>query len=979
MTKSVLTLTPSRQVRNQIRGLLDRRIHEDRPRVFPSIIKKLYNTNDKESVRWTENQIRTNPNFSHVPLPVDFPMELDPYRGKILISMAHVGARLSTTLDRADRNKKALLAATKSISDINRAIFSFNANSAIDLINDHLDKFGFSHIILRKVIFLASTNLLEKRNEPLNSLLDRIEANKRDIIRPSLADAYSRKRQYLGVVWNVMNISSRSNLSELKKSIAQHTVRPICYNGKEFEGGLEAFANYSLLDSLYFVAAHFEFPEKIEFLNEHRITWQNFDAELRESLTCGDFSREALSSLYEGFDSEVEEDGGMEYYRHLSAFVEFPEASRLRALGDFYLTYEPETRVEPTFVAKLREAHFGKEIDWGDLVLARENIALPTNKYIPQSAGTLERTIAMAVYFATQKIPDEICADELITLMNYTTSADRVLSERAIKNLKELSSAQGDLLFMIIPLCLLAVDPKNSRDEFLLRRILQDLVVRDFGSDYVEFLKSMLDRAFQVGAYLYNISTDEFLIQFYHLFKESSEAVECRAQLHDLLYERTENRRFKDMASSLRLSAKIAKAREELDDSRIYVDLNRFDTWLKDNKLERILAIVRSGACQPETLEKISVSDVNSSQGNEAELLRDLGECYKEFCENRIFGIASYLGRRIRHGTLKGTLLQDLGRSIEERFEAFEYDDTCRRYFHHWKMDFENYIKKIGSDYFHIRSPQKPKGMISPEVSEGHKFQYLKKGGASIISAFGEYEDPDFFVRIISETCWQIASEDLNNAHRVLAVCKANARISEIPDNVATILGSAQKEYLRHVNSKLDEKFNLVATWFNRPKITVPSVDLPTLLRVVHREVSEEFTSYVEAITDDDETKIVLTGSSYHIVYDFLYVALKNAAEHGKPGGSVVMEVNVDVNGALIDRIKLTVKSEYRVGESAGDAQAGISACRLDKLDGAYVEEGKSGLRKIMRLERDWPEVSKVEITPSNQEFIVEMNLELNR
>ncbi|MCZ4324690.1 hypothetical protein, partial [Pseudomonas anguilliseptica] len=80
---------------------------------------------------------------------------------------------------------------------------------------------------------------------------------------------------------------------------------------------------------------------------------------------------------------------------------------------------------------------------------------------------------------------------------------------------------------------------------------------------------------------------------------------------------------------------------------------------LKDHQLERMLTLIRSGALQKDTLESLNISTINSSQGNESEFMKILGECYKEFCENRIFGIASFLGRRIRHGTLRGTLLQD--------------------------------------------------------------------------------------------------------------------------------------------------------------------------------------------------------------------------------------------------------------------------------------------------------------------------------
>lgn len=45
----------------------------------------------------------------------------------------------------------------------------------------------------------------------------------------------------------------------------------------------------------------------------------------------------------------------------------------------------------------------------------------------------------------------------------------------------------------------------------------------------------------------------------------------------------------------------------------------------------------------------------NTSVGGTDIVIDHLLACYSEFCSNNMFGIASYLGRRIRHGTFKGT------------------------------------------------------------------------------------------------------------------------------------------------------------------------------------------------------------------------------------------------------------------------------------------------------------------------------------
>ncbi|WP_156023461.1 hypothetical protein [Sulfitobacter donghicola] len=971
-------IAPTKKAKNLLRGLLDRKIQEDRPGVFPSVISKIYKSKDTEAIRWSDFQLRYNNQYSHVQIPRDFPHSPDPFRETILLKMTNPTVRARTIVDRGNRNASKVVRSFKKLKDINRAIADHNHTQILANMTEYLDEFGFSHILLRKAAFIASTTNEKDRSEEFKSLIDRLEFSKRDVIRPSLLDAYNRKRQYLGVVSNIMNISGQSERSSFRKAISKFTVRPICYSEREFSETLEAFSNYSLVDALHFLSLHIETQTDLNIWPELSRIWSDLDDEVRDVMFCDLVNQETLQPFYADTDEEGEKTD-ISSYRHLSAFLECQSHVKLRAVGDFYFAYKPETSSEPSFVGMLREERYGQAISWQGLTCKETTKGTLLVGQASGSLSTLERTLAMAIFFARQPLPESTGADEILCLMNETTFADRVISKRVLNQLYDQARASGDQLFQIIPLCLLAVDPQNTRDEFRLRRVLQDYVRENFASDYVSFIDDVHEQAPQVGIYLYQVSTDEFLLQFYHLFDESSQAVECRAKLHELMYKHYGDRRFQDLADSLRLSAKISKAREELDDSRIYVDLTRFGNWLKDHQLERMLTLIRSGALQKDTLESLNISTINSSQGNESEFMKILGECYREFCENRIFGIASFLGRRIRHGTLRGTLLQDFERSVDERFPQFFRTEPCREYFDQWKDDFERYIKKIGSDYFHIRSQQKTKGMINPEITEGRKFGYLKAGANSILDAFEDYEDPEYFIRIISETCWQIATTDLQNAQQVIASCKATRRIVSIPEPAKAGLGPNHVEFIKHMNAKLDEKFGLIASWFNRPRITVPSVDLPTLLRVVQSEVSEEFNSYEGATTDESQTRIELTGSSYHIVYDFLFVTLKNAAEHGKPGGNVSIDVSAAFQDAMVTQLVLKISSEYKEQEDASTVNEQVNLCRLDALDLAYVEEGKSGLRKIKRLERDWNEVSEVSIDAAEDGFHVTMTLDLIR
>lgn len=108
-------------------------------------------------------------------------------------------------------------------------------------------------------------------------------------------------------------------------------------------------------------------------------------------------------------------------------------------------------------------------------------------------------------------------------------------------------------------------------------------------------------------------------------------------------------------------------------------------------------------------------------------------------------------------------------------------------------------------------------------------------------------------------------------------------------------------------------------------------------------------------------------------------MTLKNAAEHGKPGGKVSIDVSATFQDAMVRQLVLRISSEYKVNDDASTVSEQVNLCRLDALDLAYVEEGKSGLRKIKRLERDWNEVTEVTIDTARDGFHVTMTLDLIR
>lgn len=390
-------IVPTKKAKNLLRGLLDRKIQEDRPGVFPSVISKIYKSKDTESIRWSDFQIRYNNQYSHVKIPRDFPHSPDPLHESILVTMTNPTVRAQTIIDRGNRNASKVVRSFNKLKDINRAIADHNHAQILSNMTEYLDDFGISHILLRKAAFIASTIHEKGRSEEFKILIDRLEFSKRDVIRPSLLDAYNRKRQYLGVVSNIMNISGQRERSRFRKAISKFTVRPICYSEREFSETLEAFSNYSLVDALHFLSLHIETQTDLNIWPELSRIWSDLDGEVRDVMSCDLINQETLQPFYGDTDEEGEKTD-ISSYRHLSAFLECQSHAKLRAVGDFYFAYKPETSCEPSFVGMLREERYGQAISWQGLT---SKAATKRTLLTGQASGelsTLERTLAMAMF-----------------------------------------------------------------------------------------------------------------------------------------------------------------------------------------------------------------------------------------------------------------------------------------------------------------------------------------------------------------------------------------------------------------------------------------------------------------------------------------------------------------------------------------------------------------------------------------------------
>ena len=158
-----------------------------------------------------------------------------------------------------------------------------------------------------------------------------------------------------------------------------------------------------------------------------------------------------------------------------------------------------------------------------------------------------------------------------------------------------------------------------------------------------------------VAEYIYDISTEDFLAKLNKLAPHRSDIPEIRASLHEWMARFTKDDHYLQRARAVRIDHQINRVRNEIDDHRIYVDPSRFSSWLEDEMMiELNNAIISTGTDkkgQSVTCDETVISLV-------------MTQSYSAFCSNAVFGISSYIGRRIRHGTFHGHLYSSVINSL---------------------------------------------------------------------------------------------------------------------------------------------------------------------------------------------------------------------------------------------------------------------------------------------------------------------------
>lgn len=420
---------------------------------------------------------------------------------------------------------------------------------------------------------------------------------------------------------------------------------------------------------------------------------------------------------------------------------------------------------------------------------------------------------------------------------------------------------------------------------------------------------------------------------------------------------------YSEVAERLDLDSKVLKIRGEINENRISVDAVRFEQWALDNLTPLIKKFERAVSVLPPSLQKGPVSKRRADPSMEKLtaasdywLRMACAGALREFCHNRIFGIDSYLSRRIRHGTLAGTLIAPIEGALSKFRQR--YSDTLSENDYEalavCSRKYASAVDSIRDEMLHFRNEDHPKAVLLPaEIDTTERLLAYIQFHDKMLEHLTLGYNPKELSSMFTEYCWDVLAEDLSRVQYQLRIF-FNQTVRPILRDVSKDGGDSLvwKQLAKELDQTSERLFTDLSLWFTRSEDATMTVSVRELLNVVLEEVGEYWPVFEKRLIIERGGDERLFGVIYQAVYDLLSVFISNIAQHGDPKGETLVRSEFLLGDSSIgNALRVAISSPLKSGARENDVTNAIQlALRDDPGRDPMVTEGRSGLAKAQVL-----------------------------
>ncbi len=831
-------------------------------------------------------------------------------------------------------HKGRLLLLIEHLQDVDRHYAARDLDACCDDIAAAIESSGWSHALLRRIVLI-------RENLPTGTVDERIEdfiqkAGIKNAPVASLIHAYSLDHNILTIKRSILNIPDKGTINRYTRTISRLSVLPFAASSQDLHAFLAEVEKCSLIDAV--ILAKF---------NAHLFQIDDYPAlsEVARILGPNDLF-EALVRTYEPGSDESE----YLLFKQCSAWLEYEPVRRYRILIDNYYDASPEEvgELPPDLAQQLK--------DWvgnpglNDLVSGK-----PFTQHGYQAlaqlelSGTATRSALFNYWLAESEGQIGFEKEDLLKLMGVTRDLARTVPIKAVRTAAKLAT---DSLVRLILLLLLAKRSKNELDSFLLRKLLEEAAFQYHKGSLVELVRSYEKSHPYVAEYIYDLATEDFLAKLTRLAPHRADIPEIRASLHEWMARFKDDEYFLQRARAVRIDHQINRVRNQIDDHRIYVDPSRFSSWVEDEliiELNNALTTTGSGK------KGVAITC------DETTLTMLMRQAYNAFVSNAVFGVASYLGRRIRHGTFHGHLYSSVINSLEktERYRSLFENPNFAAKWEIWKIHYNKAIEAIISERLHVYSKTKPLGLLTPETYGPAKQEILAAAVRNISSNYVETTSTAGIDQTMIDYCWRLAELDLAAITRYLkaqqGALKGEKFLQEELVSSAPLGGTRLAEaFKRELELSIDRKLSAMYGWFKRPSIVAPIATVSLLFDATVAEVKDTIPDFDPQAADASKEQVELVGDFYHLIYDSLAIVVGNAAKYADR--SRPLKRNFEIVRDKGKRLLVEISSSIKPMDDPDVVSKTIEERKKADFMDANMYDRKSGISKLLLLSHNRPE-----------------------
>ena len=898
--------------------------------------------------------LRDSPLGQHLASGPTFPRSFDHVASIPVYEDTTLSIELMALKTKIENAEVELTTFVNKIGDLNRAVSTADPSKIASILTEIEQAYGASLFMMQKALsFKYSTISSPVLEAAIQATVKPFLKPKRQLLAVAFEDSIDRDKERLRSRRYFLGLATQGKIHGRNRPIICDMFSPLGSYEVTDSDLLQAYSRWSAIDAVFalwstYSRARYEGANETSKLIQAAIPPEIFQAlvALSHSLSVAD-----LGSL---LNDEAPCFSERSLFFHAAAWQEIDEVRHYR--------YDVEnsigSRLDGIFPVPFKAARrFSEPYQKIESLLPEGEFGLNVEAINPKTCGNFLRTIAL-IASVEESGELETQGTDLRILLDNTVDVAELLSSDEIQTF--LPHRPDDRLYEYLRTVLLNEADPNTVTEHAFRRALQKIIIGDFDGNIVSFAMHLDSEVKHVANHFYYRCTDIFLTELYSLFTEADQIIDAHANLLDWFGTTRKDHEAVDRAKSHRLNLRLRRVRGAIDETRLYVDPLRFVQWMSDEVGSDLRGLVNvADDIVADQSKSFDLSDpLIAIQNPRLKLLSVLDQCYREFCTNKFNGIDSYIGRRIRHGSIHGQLFLEVREDFERASQEFAkirpaFAADLRR----WLSDFDVEVQSCATDLLHMQSDEKPDGWLRPTLLEKDKNDVALAMIKHTASALRDSATVNDVIGLIQEYCWLAVEVDLKRARDSLEKLRRKFLLGVnycVSDGDATA-NQRLTECVRRLNAAVQHRFEVVHSWLTRPAAISPSASVTLLFEAVLDEISQRHPDYDPALDFENGNDLDLIGHRFHFFYDALSILVDNAAKHGRKDGLLGRKICVRENG---DKrvLEVTVVSEV-MEENAPCSITNIENAMHGEIGDAMTREGLSGLRKIRGLVTDVAEI----------------------